>query len=132
MAIKRSQYTSEITNYCRRKNNDGFRLKFALKNQERKDLIKECGVYGLIIFEYYLRMASIGNVVLTDEGAASYFGLTANAVKKHRINLQKKGWFYRDSATSGDKRRIHIYYLGKEEVAEARREAGLPPLETNE
>ena len=104
--------------YIRRKNTDGFRMKYALSNTERKELVRECGVYCLALFEYYLRIASIENLPITDADAAEYFGWSENGTKKHRIKLQKAGWFYRDIATSSrkTKKKIYIYYLGKKEV----------------
>jgi hypothetical protein len=105
--------------YIRRKSQDGFRLKYALGNTERKDLVKDCGVHALVLFEYYLRLASTENAVITDEHAADYFTWSVHTAKRWRVKLQKMGWMLTEKAKLPNGRRIVVYYLGKDEVLQS-------------
>ena len=109
--------------YIRRRNNDGFRLKYALNHTERKILIRELNPHCLVLFEYYLRLASTDNAVITDEDAADYFGWNLPVAQRHRLALTRAGWFARERVTLKGGRRIHMTYLGKDEVWES----GLAP-----
>jgi len=109
--------------YIRRRNNDGFRLKYALTHTERKILVRELNVQCLVLFEYYLRLASTDSAVITDEDAADYFGWNLPVAQRHRLALTRAGWFARERVTLKGGRRIHMTYLGKDEVWES----GLAP-----
>ena len=109
--------------YMRRKNTDGFRLKYSLGHSERKELVKEVGVNALVLFEYYLRLASTENTVINDTAAADYFSWSAASAKRHRLSLVNAGWMAVEKARLGNGRKIIVYYLGKDEV----RAAGLAP-----
>jgi len=95
-------------------------MKYALRGQERIDLIQEVGANGLLLFEYYLRMASIENIEITDQDAANYFGWNIHTAKRWRRALTKAGWYASEQARASTGTRIFLYYLGKEEVAKAR------------
>lgn len=116
--MKSSIFTNNMTLICRESNRDAYRVKYALKSQERKDLIQDCGLNGLVLFEYYLRMASIPNAAITDKEAAEYFGWSEFTASRWRRNLIKKGWYYaellRGDRTNG---RVMVYHLGKEAVS---------------
>ena len=109
--------------YIRRKSQDGFRLKYALGNTERKDLVKDCGVHALVLFEYYLRLASTENAIISDDDAADYFDWSKTTAKRHRLSLVRTGWICLEKAKLSNGRRVHVYYLGKDEVEAA----GLKP-----
>lgn len=109
--------------YIRRKNTDSFRLKYALGHSERKSLIKEIGIHALVLFEYYLRLASTENAAITDEAAAEYFDWSPHTAKRHRLSLMKAGWVAIEKARLGNGRRMEVYYLGKDEV----RASGIKP-----
>lgn len=109
----------EHVKYIRRKNTDGFRIKYSLSHAERKDLVRECGVHALVLFEYYLRLASTENTPITDEAAADYFDWSLHTSRRWRQALTKKGWVSIQKSTLSNGRKIHVYYLGKEEVAGA-------------
>jgi response regulator of citrate/malate metabolism len=110
---------SDHAKYIRRKNSDGFRLKYALGHSERRQLIKDCGIHALVLFEYYLRLASTENALLTDEDAAEYFNWSKATAKRHRLTLTQKGWLAIERAKLNNGRKVHVYYLGKDEVAAA-------------
>ena len=118
------------TKYIRRKSSDGFRHKYSLSTAERKQLVREVGVFALVLFEYYLRLASTENTVITDKDAGEYFDWSAASAKRHRLSLAKAGWIAFEKAKLNNGRRVHVYYLGKAEVeaagerpkAEAKRE----------
>jgi|TARA_R110002074_G_scaffold237996_1_gene409975 hypothetical protein len=109
--------------YIRRRNNDGFRLKYALNHTERRLLVREVNIYALVLFEYYLRVASTDNTPISDAAAAEYFGWTETTAQRHRLALSRAGWFAREKLTLKGGRRMHMTYLGKDEVWES----GLAP-----
>jgi hypothetical protein len=110
-----------IYNYTRQTSRDKFYLKYALRADERVTLVSEVGVHGLVLFEYFLRMASIGTIDLKDDNsAATYFGWSAHTAGRYRRLLTQKGWFHSESSTLPSGRRIHAYYLGKENVQAAK------------
>lgn len=106
--------------YIREKIRESFKLKYALRQDERKALIKETGLHGLVLFEYYLRMASVDDIELTDEGAAEYFGWNIHTARRYRRALVNTGWFHTERATTADGKSIFLYYLGKEYVTQAK------------
>jgi hypothetical protein len=103
--------------FIREKNRDSFRVKYALKSQERKQLIRDCGIHGLVLFEYYLRMASIEDVGLDDEAAAEYFDWSTHTARRWRRELINHGWLHIERATLSQGQKITLYYLGKDEVS---------------
>ncbi len=107
--------------YIRDKVRDPFPMKYAIRGKERIAIVEEAGVNGLVLFEYYLRMASIENVEITDRSAAEYFGWGIHTAKRARIRLQNTGWVLMDRARSARGESVYLYYLGKDEVKEARR-----------
>jgi len=111
------------TKYIRRKNTDSFRLRYALGHTERKNLIREAGIHALVLFEYYLRLASTENTAITDEDAAEYFDWSPHTAKRHRLSLMRAGWVAIEKARLGNGRRMEVYYLGKDEV----RASGITP-----
>jgi hypothetical protein len=106
----------EHTKYIRRRNTDGFRLKYALSHAERRALVRAAGVQCLVLFEYYLRLASTENTVITDQAAAEYFDWGLRTAIKWRRTLQRLGWINFVKARLPQGRVIHTYYLGLDEV----------------
>ena len=74
-----------------------------------------------MLFEYYLRMAAVEDVELTDEDAAKYFGWGTHTAKRARLALQRTGWVLLDKARSPRGEKVFLYYLGKDEVKQAKR-----------
>lgn len=110
--------------FIREKTREAFYTKFSLRRHERLDLIKEVGAHGLLLFEMYLRMASIENVELTDEDAANYFGWNIHTASRYRRALIKGGWLHVEKATASSGQKIVLYYLGKDEVQTAQLNQG--------
>jgi len=109
--------------YIRRKNTESFRLKYSLSQAERKSLVRDAGVHALVLFEYYLRLASTENAPINDEDAAEYFDWSIHTAKRWRLALVKKGWMAIEKARLNNGRKIQVVYLGQEEVEAA----GLKP-----
>lgn len=118
---------NEHVKYIRRKSTDGFRLKYGLSHAERKELVRDCGVHALVLFEYYLRLASTENTPITDKDAADYFDWSMHTAKRWRLALVSKGWVAIEKSKLGNGRKIHVYYLGKEEVLRSKPVARTPP-----
>ena len=102
--------------FVRKRNTDGFRLKYALTHFERKSLVRELNVHCLVLFEYYLRLASVETADLTDADSADYFGWSTDTAKRHRLSLTRAGWYAREGVTLKGGGRIYIHYLGTDEV----------------
>lgn len=115
--------------YIRRKNQDGFRLKYSLTHSERQQLVREVGIHALVLFEYYLRLASTENALITDKDAADYFDWSAHTAKRHRLSLTKHGWLGVEKASLSNGRRVEVYYLGKDEVEAANLKPDAKPVE---
>lgn len=114
--------------YIRRRNNDGFRLKYALSHTERRILVREAGVQCLVLFEYYLRLASTENTIITDEDAAEYFAWKLRTAVKWRRVLANEGWISFVKAKLPSGKWIHTYYLGKDEVRSSKSKPEKPGL----
>jgi len=93
---------------------------FYLDPDERRELIEDAGVNGLVLFEYYLHMANQkdGNEAITDERAAHWFGWTIHTAKRHRINLANTGWVLTEKHKGPGGTNTFQYYLGKSLVHE--------------
>jgi len=89
---------------------------------ERKLLIKETSVSGLLTFEYYLYMARQTNHAgkITDIRTADWFGWTVSTARRHRLALIKNGWFHVEPHRSTNRHKVDIYYLGKDQVAQSK------------
>lgn len=112
---------SDLFNYMRNRVREEYRMKYALRSDERKALIQETSVNGLVLFEYYLRMASVGNIELGDDTqAAEYFGWSPHTAARWRRELTKTGWFHMEKAKLPSGKNAYVYYLGKDPVAEVR------------
>ena len=122
--VQETPYIAALVNddhvkYIRRRNQDGFRHKYALSHTERRQLIRETSVHCLVLFEYYLRLASTENSPISDEEAAEYFDWTRTTAKRHRLALTHAGWYACEKTKLKNGRRIQVHYLGKDEVEAA-------------
>ena len=86
--------------------------KFYLTQEERRALIQECGDSAVLLLEYYIRLAAVGDKEILDSNTAKYFGWTVDKVRRVRRGLTTAGWFahkrYRiDETTKGV-----TYYIG--------------------
>lgn len=106
--------------YVREKVKEAYNLKYGLRKEERLQLITEIGLQGLVLFEYYLRLASIEEAKITDEGAAEYFGWNIHTARRYRRELTNHGWVHTEKARLSNGHVIIVYYLGKEEVSRAK------------
>jgi hypothetical protein len=102
--------------YICQKNPKPFYTKYFVSSEERIDLIKDCAASGLILYEYYLRLASIGDVEITDKAAARFFGWTERTTRRNRVNLINANWLYVQKLSNRSGAKSDIYYLGKEVV----------------
>ena len=110
----------EINIRCR-KNAKAIYSKYFLSDIERKQLIADLGDPACMLYEYYLRMASIGDVQLTDKSASEYFGWSERKAKRNRLALDRAGWFRQAKATYSDGRKAMSYYIGQDAVSESQR-----------
>lgn len=117
--IKPRHDIQEINVHCR-KNAKEIYSKYMISDRERKTIIAELGDPACMLYEFYLRMASHGNVPLTDENASEYFGWKPSKVRTYRNALTNAGWFRQVRGTYADGRRSMTYYIGEEAVRESK------------
>lgn len=110
----------EVNVHCDRKDKALY-IKYYLSAVERRELIKTLGDPACMLFEYYLRMASIPNQIITDNLAAEYFGWNSRKVRRYRQALQQAGWYAHSKYSISKHRRGVSYYIGREAVARTRR-----------
>jgi len=87
-----------------------------LTQQEKRELIKECGDAALILFEFYLSKAGAPDYQYTDEKSGIALGWSTRKSKDVRLKLTKTGYFYEATARYGDGRHVTTTYLKKETV----------------
>lgn len=100
-----------------KKQDNAFYTKYYLNGNERREIITVCGDSACLLYEYYLRLAAIEDVVITDEDAANYFSWSIQKVQKTRLKLEKAGWYKSVRYTLTDGRKGITYYIGKEAVS---------------
>ena len=110
----------EINIHCR-KNAKAIYSKYLISDRERREVITKIGDSACMLFEYYLRMASIGGLPLTDFDAAAYFGWNVHKVKRNRLALGRAGWYRSTKGSFTDGRKIMSYYIGEDAVTESLR-----------
>ena len=88
-----------------------------LTAEERRQMIKSCGDAAVLLFDYYLKMASLNEPEEVDDDKASlYFGWTRQKAQRLRIRLTKAGWIDRTRYTLNNGNKGITYYIGKEAV----------------
>ena len=108
------------TKFIRDKLQNPFYVRYAVRKEERLDLIANVGVHGLVLFEYYLRISTIEGMAISDEGAAEYFGWNLHTAGRYRRALIKHEWLHVVTAKSDNNNKVILYYLGKDEVQGAK------------
>lgn len=94
--------------------------KFFISETDRHNIIEECGDQAFMLYDYFLRMASIGTQPFDDTTAADYFKWTEDKAKRYRLKLTRAGWFKITKGTLGGQRIPQIvYYIGKNAVAQS-------------
>jgi len=95
-------------------------IKCYLKPEQRRALIKETSDQASMLYEYYLNMVSIEDNVISDKKSAAYFGWTVDKAKRHRISLEKAGYFEVDRfrGVSPNGTVGCVYLIGKEAIAD--------------
>lgn len=108
--------TQELNFHCE-KHSKAIYTRYYLSAKERRDLGRQAGDPGVLLYEYLLRMVSLGTQEINDETISDYFGWDIRKAKRHRLKLTKIGWYAtRRYNISGNRRGIS-YYVGPEAVA---------------
>jgi hypothetical protein len=115
---------NEINIRCR-KNTKAIYSKYFLSDRERRELISDIGDAACMLYEYYLRMASIGDRELSDTQVAGYFGWSKYKAKRNRLALIRAGWFRSTKGVFSDGRKLMSYYIGQDAVQESRQGRGV-------
>lgn len=96
-------------------------FKYYLDDVERRALLgtEGIGAAGCLLFEYYLRLAAKGELLVCDTEAARHFGWQKQKIQRHRLKLQKAGWFRQARSRYTDGRKAITYYVGREAVTQS-------------
>ena len=92
-------------------------IKYHLTADERRDLVNTIGDAGVLLMEYLYRLGSVGNLQISDEHIAEYFGWNIHKAKRVRLALIKHGWFAQSKYRINHKKKGITYYIGREAVA---------------
>ena len=111
-----NNFTSTEVSFRSLKQNKPFYTKHYLTGAERRDLGRQAGDPGVLLYEYLLRMTSIGTENITDAGIAEYFGWDPTKAKRVRLKLTRLGWFASESYRYTGGRKGITYYVGKDAV----------------
>lgn len=68
-------------------------VKNYLNAKERKTLIKLTSDSATLLYEHYLRMTGVENPDLSDKATEAALGWDSQKIKRHRLALQRAGWF---------------------------------------
>jgi hypothetical protein len=112
-----TQY-NEIVMRCR-KNTKAIYSKYFISDRERREIISTLGDQACMLYEYYLRMVSVGDEELSDTNAAKYFGWNIQKAKRNRLALVRAGWFRMTKGSLSDGRKSIHYYIGEDAVKES-------------
>lgn len=116
--------TSNKTHYdevhvvCKKKDKALY-IKYYLSDRERRELIEECGDGACMLFEYYLRIASLTKHEpenYSDEAASEYFGWNKQKTQRNRLKLVKAKWFDSAHFKFYNNRKGVSFYVGQEAV----------------
>ena len=91
--------------------------KYEPTNEERQEIINEVSDSAFMLFQYYLRMATIPDSVMEDGNAATYFGWDITKVSRLRRALEKVKYFKKEVFTSSSGKKTTTYYVGKDIVS---------------
>jgi hypothetical protein len=86
--------------------------KFYLTQEERRALIQECGDSSVLLLEYYIRLAAVGDKEIIDSNTAKYFGWTVDKVRRVRRQLVAGGWFAHKRYRIDENTKGVTYYIG--------------------
>lgn len=89
-----------------------------LRLQDKVEIMQECNSDAVILFEYYLSKAGIGEFEFTDVKTATALKWTERKVQEVRKKLTKAGYYLQKKGSYNDGRKIVTTYLGKAKTAE--------------
>ena len=98
------------------KNEKTIYMKYYVTHKEHIEIAQTIGDSAVLLYMYYLRMASTAHPVINDELAAQSLGWNARKVMRYRQLLVKDNW-YREIKYSrpGGSRGVE-YHIGKDAV----------------
>jgi hypothetical protein len=116
---QRTSNTVDEVNYHCKKKSSKLHIKYYPSDPEVREIIKSIGDAACLLFQYYCRMAAIGESCITDATIAQQFGWKEQKAKRNRLALTKAGWFRMANSRLSDGRKGISYYIGKEAVYES-------------
>lgn len=95
------------------------KTRFFLDTKSRRELLRNCGDQGYMLYEYYLAMATYGDQPMTDHRVCAYYDWHLAKVARNRKKLIQHGWFRTFNLTAPGGGRIAHYFIGKKAVAQS-------------
>ena len=90
--------------------------KYEVQQEEKDDILTTLNDQAFMLYQYYLRMASIEDSFMEDSNAASYFKWKLQKVSRTRKLLEKAGYFKKITYTSNTGNKSITYYISKDRV----------------
>lgn len=92
--------------------------KYEVQDSEREDIITNLSDAAFMLYQYYLRCASIDDIPMEDRNAQAYFKWSTSKVARARKQLEKAGYFKKIIYTATSGKRTITYYISKDRVAQ--------------
>jgi len=99
------------------RNNKIIHTKYEVTQTEREDIISSLGDAAFMLYQYYLRCASMTEVPMEDANAANYFKWSIRKVARARKLLETAGYFKKITYSSSVGKKAVTYYISKNRVA---------------
>ena len=90
--------------------------KFEVSKKEREDILSNLGDSALLLYQFYLRMASIPDASMEDSDAAIYLLWNIRKVRRIRKQLENEGYFRKITYRANSGKKVCTYYISKESV----------------
>ena len=113
LPLKNAEVNSKVN-----KRNRIAHSKYEVQLEERQDIITNLSDAAFMLYQYYLRCASIDDTPMEDDDAALYFGWSIRKVARARKQLENEGYFKKVVYSSSAGKKAITYYISKERVSE--------------
>ena len=90
--------------------------KYEVQHAEREDIIANLSDAAFMLYQYYLRCASIDDTPMEDINASTYFGWSIQKVARARKQLENAAYFKKVIYTSTKGKKSVTYYLSQDRV----------------
>jgi len=90
-------------------------IMYYLTQKEKNEVIKECGITAMVLYEYFISKALSKIDLSSDDTTAKSLAISQRTITRNRLTLTKHNYYYRVKI-SGKTDAVVINYIGKEAV----------------